>query len=96
LGKFGTSSFYVCGQDHADKCYLWSSPTTIVIGRPGYTNNPSMKKAIFIPHATAENDVSSTQIRKALSEGTLEKVRELMHPSVYAILEAEGKGILNK
>jgi len=88
---------YVCGEDHAQKCHLFTRPWCIVIGRPGYsTQSKTATKAIFVPFEETETDTSSTQIRKAIATNTLETIRHKVHPRVYAILEKDGASLLRK
>jgi len=67
---------YLCGADHAIKCYLtnglYGKIGVVAVGRPGFTRQLSRmqtKEGLFYFVTTEMEDVSSTLIRKRLSEG---------------------------
>jgi len=76
--------FYVCGADHAEKCYLWNRSNFVVIGR-GSTQVPKRKQCYYIENR--EKNISSTEIRQSMVQGKLRKVKDLLHPKVFDYLE---------
>lgn len=82
----GVNVFYVCGSDHAKKCRLMSRPNCIVIGRPGAEPEEKDQGCLYIPVEPGAIDVSSTAIRKAAEQNTLETVQSMLHPRVYEYL----------
>ena len=52
-------------------------------------------EAYYVPHGEEESDVSSTKIRKAIREGKLESVRDLLHPRVFERLVELGDSVFD-
>jgi len=82
----GLPVYYVCGADHAEKCYLWRQSKYVVIGREN-TRVPSYMKCLY--YKNEDKNISSTEIRKAMTLKKLETVRHLLHPEVFDYLKRE-------
>lgn len=96
--KDGVEVFYVCGADHAAKCGLYHrtgslSRRVVVVPRAGQRVPKDEDTHCIIarlgPTDKANADISSTQIRRAVREGTLQAVQHMLHPSVAQMLRPD-------
>jgi nicotinic acid mononucleotide adenylyltransferase len=82
--------FYVCGSDHALKCGLHHNPAVVIVSRSQHLP-PSPCTAHWTSSSKELEDVSSTKIRKALQEeGSVQRVRGMLHPAVADELDKMG------
>jgi FAD synthase len=81
---------YVCGADHAQKCHLFAKLWCVVMARPG-TETGEKCKAVLIESEEQNGEISSTAVRKAVSEGNVDSVASLLHPAVLAELKKRGR-----
>ena len=84
---------YVCGADHAVKCNLYRKKSVVIVARVG-SRIPD-GKAIVVEGGDSDADASSTAVRKAVEDGNLESVKNLLHPAVFERLKERGKELFS-
>lgn len=80
---------YVCGADHGSKCGFFRKKDCCIVGRPGFKVPPPPFEAYFVPETDfgGGDDMSSTQIRAAMENGTLDTVKHMVDEKVLEELK---------